>query len=522
MFTQCSQCETVFKLSAEVLRAAGGQVRCGKCGEVFNALAHLAEDASAFATGESAFDLETRADSILQSVPSAPLPRHPEDGGDDFAPPGVAHRDDFGDQHPDEGVEDFAPPGVEIARLQILDWNEGELPGAHRQRRADDAARQRGADDTERQRRADEAARQRVADEAARQRRADDAARQRAADDTERQRRADDAARQRVADEAARRRVADDAERQRVADDAERRLAEREAEAAGEAAQFEASLEFTLPPGELDRVFVESAAPRPPPPPTRPVAAQKVAERQPQRRPQPEPEPAPPSEPEPEEVEVFDASDHIAEPIGLQVSEAARREMLSGLQPDAPPSLKPARQGTSSRRSSVPWFGAVIAAALLLVAQVTHQNREWLAAHAPLGGALRALYAALGAPIPKPANLSAYQLRQWGVTGDPAADGTLRVRASILNASPQPEPFPLLRVTLANRFGGSVGTRDFEPTEYVGRPISGSMVPGERVDATMNILDPGKSAEGFEIDVCLRGANGTVACANDAHAAAKK
>ena len=31
-----------------MLRAAGGQVRCGRCGEVFNALARLAEDASAF------------------------------------------------------------------------------------------------------------------------------------------------------------------------------------------------------------------------------------------------------------------------------------------------------------------------------------------------------------------------------------------------------------------------------------------------------------------------------------------
>ncbi len=48
LFTQCSKCETVFKLSAEVLRAAGGQVRCGKCGEVFNALARLAEDSTAF------------------------------------------------------------------------------------------------------------------------------------------------------------------------------------------------------------------------------------------------------------------------------------------------------------------------------------------------------------------------------------------------------------------------------------------------------------------------------------------
>src|ERR1700749_5174915 len=90
VFTQCSQCETVFKLSAEVLRAAGGQVRCGKCGEVFNALARLAENASAFESTESALDLETRADSILESVPALPvavaMARDAEDYG---APPGV-------------------------------------------------------------------------------------------------------------------------------------------------------------------------------------------------------------------------------------------------------------------------------------------------------------------------------------------------------------------------------------------------------------------------------------------------
>ena len=67
MYTQCSKCETVFKLSAEVLRAAGGQVRCGKCGELFNALARLAEESSAFPSGESPLELEARADSILES-----------------------------------------------------------------------------------------------------------------------------------------------------------------------------------------------------------------------------------------------------------------------------------------------------------------------------------------------------------------------------------------------------------------------------------------------------------------------
>ena len=62
-------------------------------------------------------------------------------------------------------------------------------------------------------------------------------------------------------------------------------------------------------------------------------------------------------------------------------------------------------------------------------------------------------------------------------------------------------------MTLANRFGGSIGTRDFEPAEYLGKPTATLLAPGERVDATLDILDPGKNAEGFEIDVCLRGAD---------------
>ena len=411
MFTQCSKCETVFRLSAEVLRAAGGQVRCGKCGEVFNALAHLAEDASAFTAGESSFDLETRADSILES-PAPPSARRPTPSSDDFV-----------------------PPGVEIARLQILDWNESDASDTPSAQPSDPETEQLG----------------------------------------------------------------------------------------------ESSLEFTLPPGELDRIFVETK--------------RGVRARMP---------PAPPQvSAEPEEIEVFNAADPspaipiaaIPEsaisaaaspappPSGFEVSEATRLEMLQGLDSSAAAEsivalTKPrrsARRRTSpfdsgpqeSARGFIPWLAAAIIAGVLLIAQVVHQNREWLAAHAPLGGSLRALYSQMGAPVAPPANLSAYQLRQWGVTGDPAGDGTLRLRASILNTAAQLEPYPLLRVILANRFGGSIGTRDFEPSEYLGKPTAKLLAPGERADATLDILDPGKSAEGFEIDVCLRGADRRVSCAND-------
>ena len=124
------------------------------------------------------------------------------------------------------------------------------------------------------------------------------------------------------------------------------------------------------------------------------------------------------------------------------------------------------RLRTAGIRSTVSFRGSPPRSppALLLIAQVVHQNREWLARpRAARTDRCARCTPRMGAPVAPPANLSAYQLRQWGVTGDPAGDGTLRVRASILNTAAQLEPYPLLRVTLANRFGGSIGTRDFEP-----------------------------------------------------------
>jgi hypothetical protein len=175
-------------------------------------------------------------------------------------------------------------------------------------------------------------------------------------------------------------------------------------------------------------------------------------------------------------------------------------------------------------RRYVAWLCAGAAAALLLLGQMLHHNRDWLLAHAqaPGGGVLRALYAVLGYSLPAPANLSAYQLRQWGVAGDPEAHGVLRLRASILNTAALLQPYPLLRVTLADRFGKSIGRRDFEPAEYLGKPTAKLLAPGERADATLAILDPGKNAEGFEIDVCLRGADKRISCANDVAAQPKR
>jgi hypothetical protein len=120
-----------------------------------------------------------------------------------------------------------------------------------------------------------------------------------------------------------------------------------------------------------------------------------------------------------------------------------------------------------------------------------------------------------GSPATAPAKLADYQLRQWGVNGNPAAKGTLRVRASILNATNDPVPYPLLRVSLADQSGGRIGQREFEPAEYLGKTPSRMLAPGELADAVFDIVDPGKDAEEFEIDVCIRGDNNKLICAAD-------
>ena len=403
MYTQCSKCETVFKLSAAVLRAAGGQVRCGRCGEVFNALTRLAEDQTAFAIGEalgeSSLDLETRADSILESA-AAEEPA-----------PGAAEGEAA------QGDEAFAPPGVEIARLEVLDWPEEE-----------DLAQDQDTDVRE-------------------------------------------------------------GDVEAVAD------ANPEADASHPETLDDRSLEFTLPPGELDRIFIEpkKRASLPLPPmqqPTPPEALELVAD------PYPEPPPHP-------ESLGLDAASMAAEPTrtrisGFEVPEDVRRDMLSGFEQQLRPAsvLRTFTRDNAQRRPLMLWLCAAIVSMLLLIVQAVYQNRgRW-------------------AP-PAQASFSAYQLRQWGVTGDPDATGTLRLRASIQNAGALAQPYPLLRVTLADRFGKSIGRRDFEPTEYLGKPTARLLAPGERVDATLEILDPGKRAEGFELDVCLRGVDRRIACAND-------
>ena len=44
MYTQCPHCDTLFRIQVADLRTAQGKVRCGRCGQIFNALRFLSEE----------------------------------------------------------------------------------------------------------------------------------------------------------------------------------------------------------------------------------------------------------------------------------------------------------------------------------------------------------------------------------------------------------------------------------------------------------------------------------------------
>ncbi len=162
------------------------------------------------------------------------------------------------------------------------------------------------------------------------------------------------------------------------------------------------------------------------------------------------------------------------------------------------------------------WMAGSALLGLLLLAQVVHANRQSIVRSAFFGPALGAIYASLGSELSPAWDVRAYELRQWGAAADPGASGTLRVRASLFNGADHAQPYPLLRLTLQDRFGSEVASRALEPREYLhAEPGRNELLgAGERIDAEIAIVDPGKDAVGFEIDVCLRDPAG-LTCANE-------
>jgi predicted Zn finger-like uncharacterized protein len=169
-----------------------------------------------------------------------------------------------------------------------------------------------------------------------------------------------------------------------------------------------------------------------------------------------------------------------------------------------------------------PWqyVAGVVALVVLFGLQVAHFNRQRLAISPTLGPLVTGVYGLFGATITPRWDLTAYSVRQLGAESEDAEGTRLRVRLSLHNESTRVQPFPLLRLTLSDRFGNPVATRDLEPADYLPKKFDRERLlePDQRIDAEVRVLDPAKAAMGFVIDACLKAPNGNIGCSADARA----
>ena len=250
-----------------------------------------------------------------------------------------------------------------------------------------------------------------------------------------------------------------------------------------------------------------------------------------------EAEPAPEEEPEEELEEEYE--DYAEEAEAEQLEVTRERQIVSApsrARSNFVPERRSAAQSASSRQepnfddtdqfdlfkrpirapSPALWKYLALPLVFLFAIQVFNQYSARLARNPRFGNAIVDIYNALGVDLIPEWNLRAYDIKSYRVVYDPATPGTLRVRATIRNRAAFPQPYPLLKLVLEDRYGESVRVREFEPVEYLGKPPAPNARIDPQKDLTGNlvIVDPGADAAGYRFDICLRGNNGSV-CIED-------
>jgi predicted Zn finger-like uncharacterized protein len=172
------------------------------------------------------------------------------------------------------------------------------------------------------------------------------------------------------------------------------------------------------------------------------------------------------------------------------------------------------------RRSTDPPAYGVIAAAVFLVlllgSQVIHANRESLSTSGLFNQTVGQLYRMLGDPVTPEWSIKGWQFE---ATNGSVAENqdVLTIYSRIGNKSEQPLPYPLVHVSLTDRWEEIIGSAVLEPSEYLagdlnpGQPV----IPGENFTAVITIDEPSVDATGFKLNVCYRVSPGRVRCATE-------
>jgi len=204
---------------------------------------------------------------------------------------------------------------------------------------------------------------------------------------------------------------------------------------------------------------------------------------------------------------------------GAQIRSAKDSEKLAADVAAAAELIEIARaeEAKQAEKSSGPRYGMIAAAVLLmltLAVQMIHQSREALATIPAFSSTVGQLYRAIGQPVQPAWDITGWRFE---ATKGSTADEDLTIYSRLGNNSDGPLPYPLIGISLTDRFEESIGSRVLDPAEYLSSDLDPRKLvePGNTFNAVITIKSASEDATGFKLNVCYRSSGEQLRCAID-------
>jgi predicted Zn finger-like uncharacterized protein len=155
----------------------------------------------------------------------------------------------------------------------------------------------------------------------------------------------------------------------------------------------------------------------------------------------------------------------------------------------------------AARRRSIGYGIAGVALLVLLAGQyvffmpedATRRYPQWR-------GAIESLCVQIGCVLPERRDPARIRVISRSVRVHPRLESVMQIKATLTNAAPYRQPYPQMRFTLFNVSGQTIATRDFQPSEYLGRRVAASarLRPQTLFQVELDVLVPEEAAVSFE------------------------
>jgi predicted Zn finger-like uncharacterized protein len=168
----------------------------------------------------------------------------------------------------------------------------------------------------------------------------------------------------------------------------------------------------------------------------------------------------------------------------------------------------------ASRKRKYGIAAGIALLALMLIGQYVHQARDSLATIPAFNSVVGPMYRAIGKPLSPDWDITGWRFEVTKGSTD-EENGALTVFSRVGNTSDSPLPYPLIGISLTDRFEETIGSRVLDPADYLANDLDPRKLvqPGNTFNAVITIESPSEEATGFKLNVCYRETGGSLRCA---------